>query len=67
MLTLHDIRNNPNTLGMSPTDEDVDLFAMAVEGAMDTEGLAEADAINYVWGDGDWYERAMILCGLDDA
>ncbi len=57
MTTKADIIREPERLGEPVTEEDVRLFLDAVE-ALETHGLTEEEAIDLVWGNGDWVARA---------
>ena len=58
MVTLADIRSDPDYLGNSTNWwEDVDLFEAAV-GALMVDGLDEEAAVAIVWNDGDWITKA---------
>lgn len=56
MSALTEIRNDPSSLGQVATDADAEQFIAAVRVVMNS-GLSEQDAINVVWGDGDYTAR----------
>ncbi len=62
MTTKLDIIREPERLGDGVTDEDVQLFVSAVE-VLERQGVTESDAIDQVWGNGDWVPRATRLVG----
>jgi len=66
MATLAEIRENPEYLGNPVTDEDVQMFCAAVEALM-AHGMSEGEAINEIWGDGDWVPRAVTFFVADQA
>jgi hypothetical protein len=63
MTTYSDIKREPETyLGAGTTSEDADLFIAACQAAQSIDpDLSESDAVDAVWGDGDWYRRATEL------
>lgn len=56
MTTIAQIRIAPDYLGGDATDADAELFIAAVEIVMET-GVEESEAIDIVWGNGDYTAR----------
>ena len=51
----------PEHLGDIATEDDLTEFRNYVEALMERDGLDEADAINAIWGDGDYFSNAVRL------
>ena len=70
MATIEQIRRNPDEyLGPGVSDEDLGLFIAAVqqvfnEALDDGSPITEQDAVNRVWGNGDWTTNAEGILGL---
>lgn len=66
MTTKREIIENPEivTGAGDYTTEDVSLFVSAVE-TLEATGLTENEAINQVFGNGDWYARAVSITTSD--
>jgi len=62
MTTIADIRNEPERLG-DATPADVEAFIEAVRICQEQTEADEADAIEYVWNDGDLTPRVIALLG----
>ncbi len=70
MATIEQIRHNPSEyLGAGATDEDLGLFIAAVqqvfnEALHDESPITEQEAVDRIWGNGDWTTNAERILGL---